>query len=50
MTFGYKLIKQTEMISLDQMTFYQGRLPPYDPTADEPQGKLEKFLAWLMVI
>ncbi|TFK85813.1 hypothetical protein K466DRAFT_494033 [Polyporus arcularius HHB13444] len=50
LTFGYKLIKQTEMIPLDSMTFYQGEIPPYDPSTDEPKGRVERFLAWLMVI
>lgn len=50
LTFGYKLIKQTEMIPLDKMTFYQGNMPPRDPRDEEPQGKLERVLQWLMLI
>ncbi|KAI1789950.1 amino acid permease-domain-containing protein [Ganoderma leucocontextum] len=50
LTFGYKLIKQTEMIPLEKMTFYQGQLPPYNPEDDEPKGWLEKLLAWLLLI
>ncbi|KAM5541211.1 hypothetical protein V8D89_005140 [Ganoderma adspersum] len=50
LTFGYKLIKQTEMIPLEQMTFYQGQLPPYNPEDNEPKGWLEKLLAWLLLI
>ncbi|KAI0747493.1 amino acid transporter [Fomes fomentarius] len=50
LTFGYKLIKQTEMMPLEKMTFYPGRRPPYDPEADKPQGRLEKLLSWLMII
>ncbi|KAI0687057.1 amino acid permease-domain-containing protein [Earliella scabrosa] len=48
LTFGYKLIKQTEMIPLEKMTFDPGDRP--DPEADVPKGKLEKLLAWLMII
>ncbi|RPD71597.1 hypothetical protein L226DRAFT_537868 [Lentinus tigrinus ALCF2SS1-7] len=50
LTFGYKLIKQTEMMPLDKMTFYQGEIPPYDPNTDEPKGRVERLLAWLMII
>ncbi|PIL34844.1 transporter [Ganoderma sinense ZZ0214-1] len=50
LTFGYKLIKQTEMIPLEKMTFYQGQLPPYNPEDNEPKGWLEKLLAWLLLI
>lgn len=50
LTFGYKLIQQTEMMPLEKMTFYPGRRPPYDPEADKPQGRLEKLLSWLMII
>ena len=50
LTFGYKLIKQTEMIPLEQMTFYQGQLPPFNPEDNEPKGWLEKLLAWLLLI
>ncbi|KAM5541193.1 hypothetical protein V8D89_005122 [Ganoderma adspersum] len=50
LTFGYKLIKQTEMIPLENMTFYQGQLPPYNPEDNEPKGWLEKLLAWLLLI
>ncbi|PIL34845.1 transporter [Ganoderma sinense ZZ0214-1] len=49
LTFGYKLIKQTEMIPLEKMTFYQGQLPPYTED-NEPKGWLEKLLAWLLLI
>ena len=50
LTFGYKLIKQTEMIPLEKMTFYQGQLPPFNPEDNEPKGWLEKLLAWLLLI
>ncbi|KAM5541210.1 hypothetical protein V8D89_005139 [Ganoderma adspersum] len=52
LTFGYKLIKQTEMIPLENMTFYQGQLPRsgYNPEDNEPKGRLEKLLAWLLLI
>ncbi|KAI0738821.1 amino acid permease-domain-containing protein [Daedaleopsis nitida] len=50
LTFGYKLIKQTEMMPLDKMTFHPGQRPAYDPNADKPHGRLERLLAWLMVI
>ncbi|KAH9919158.1 uncharacterized protein BXZ73DRAFT_104990 [Epithele typhae] len=49
LTFGYKLIKQTEMMPLDKMTFFRGHVPP-QPQEYEPTGFLERFLAWLMVI
>ena len=47
--FGYKLIKQTKMITLEEMTFDQVRTPKYVPEA-EPQGWLKRLLAWLMLI
>ena len=50
LTFGYKLIKQTEMIPLEKMTFYQGQLPEYNPEDSEPKGRLERLLAWLLLI
>ena len=50
LTFGYKLIKQTEMIRLEDMTFYPGRQQAEDPEADTPKGYLERFLAWLLII
>ena len=50
LTFGYKLIKQTEMIPLENMTFYQGQLPQYNPEDSELKGCLEKLLAWLLLI
>ncbi len=46
--FGYKLVKQTEMIPLEKMTFYQVQLPPYNPEDNEPKGCLEKLPAWLL--
>ncbi|KAI0747491.1 amino acid permease-domain-containing protein [Fomes fomentarius] len=49
LTFGYKLIKQTRMISLDRMSFDPGRRPPPVPE-EEPKGRLERVLAWLMFI
>ncbi|KAM5541192.1 hypothetical protein V8D89_005121 [Ganoderma adspersum] len=50
LTFGYKLIKQTEMIPLEKMTFYQGQLPDNNPEDNEPKGRLERLLAWLWFI
>ena len=50
LTFGYKLIKQTEMIPLEKMTFYQGQLPEYNPEDNEPKGRLERLLAGLLLI
>ncbi|KAM5541191.1 hypothetical protein V8D89_005120 [Ganoderma adspersum] len=50
LTFGYKLIKQTEMIPLEKMTFYQGQLPDNNPEDNEPKGRLERLLAWLWLI
>ncbi|TBU42274.1 amino acid transporter [Dichomitus squalens] len=50
LTYGYKLIKQTEMIPLEKMSFYRGDLPPHNPADDEPQGPLERLLAWLLLI
>ena len=38
------------MIPLEKMTFDPGDRPPYDSEADVPKGKLEKLLAWLMII
>ncbi|KAH9919155.1 amino acid permease-domain-containing protein [Epithele typhae] len=49
LTFGYKLIKQTEMMPLDKMTFFRGHVPP-PPQEYVTTGFLERFLAWLMVI
>lgn len=49
LTFGYKLIKQTRMISLDKMSFDPGRRPLPVPE-EEPKGRLERVLAWLMFI
>ncbi|TBU26120.1 amino acid transporter [Dichomitus squalens] len=50
LTYGYKLIKQTEMIPLEKMSFYRGDLPPHNLADDEPQGPLERLLAWLLLI
>ena len=50
LTYGYKLIKQTEMIPLDKMTFYRGEIPPIEPDEAEPQGWIERVLHWLTVI
>ena len=50
LTFGYKLIKQTEMMPLEKMTFNQGRLPDNNPEDNEPKGRLERLLAWLLLI
>lgn len=50
LTFGYKLIKQTEMIPLEKMTFYQGQLPQFNLEDSEPKGRLERLLAWLLLI
>ncbi|OJT02169.1 hypothetical protein TRAPUB_7284 [Trametes pubescens] len=44
LTFGYKLIKQTRMTPLDEMVFYRGRVPSYDPRKDEPKNWLERLL------
>ena len=46
MTFGYKLIWQTEMIPYDKMTFDGGNIPAYED--DLPEGLIEKALAWLI--
>lgn len=50
LTFGYKLIKQTRMTPLDEMVFYRGRVPSFDPLEDEPKNWLEKLLQWVRVI
>ncbi|KAI0369433.1 hypothetical protein BV20DRAFT_968017 [Pilatotrama ljubarskyi] len=50
LTFGYKLIKQTQMISLDEMVFYRGRVVPYDAQEDEPRNRLERLLRWIRFI
>ncbi|KAM5541207.1 hypothetical protein V8D89_005136 [Ganoderma adspersum] len=51
LTFGYKLIKEREMIPLDNMTFYPGQLPRYNPEDNEPKGWLgELRLARLLLI
>ncbi|KAI0671245.1 amino acid permease-domain-containing protein [Trametes maxima] len=44
LTFGYKLIKQTQMTPLDEMVFIRGRVPPYDAKKDEPKNWLERLL------
>ncbi|KAI0642859.1 amino acid permease-domain-containing protein [Trametes meyenii] len=44
LTFGYKLIKQTQMTPLDEMVFIRGRVPPYDAKEDEPKNWLERVL------
>ncbi|KAH9919190.1 amino acid permease-domain-containing protein [Epithele typhae] len=49
LTFGYKLVMQTEMMPLDKMTFFRGEVPSPLPEC-EPTGWLERLLAWLMVI
>ncbi len=50
LTFGYKLIKQTRMTPLDEMVFYRGRVPSYDPRKDEPKNWLERLLQWVRII
>ncbi|RPD71596.1 hypothetical protein L226DRAFT_171196 [Lentinus tigrinus ALCF2SS1-7] len=50
LTFGYKLIKQTETIPLDKMTFARGRIPPCEPIPEEPRGRIERLLEWLTII
>ncbi|KAI0687059.1 amino acid permease-domain-containing protein [Earliella scabrosa] len=50
LTFGYKLIKQTKMIRLEDMTFYRGRKRGEDSEEDAPNGYLERFLTWLLII
>ncbi|EIW52347.1 uncharacterized protein TRAVEDRAFT_75343 [Trametes versicolor FP-101664 SS1] len=50
LTFGYKLIKQTQMTRLDEMVFYRGRIPPFDPRNEEPKNRLERFLQWIRII
>ncbi|CDO72292.1 hypothetical protein BN946_scf184970.g144 [Trametes cinnabarina] len=50
LTFGYKLIKQTRMLSLDEMVFDRGTVPPLTGDEDVPKNWLERFLQWLRVI
>ncbi|KAI8986293.1 amino acid permease-domain-containing protein [Trametes punicea] len=50
LTFGYKLIKQTKMWSLDDMVFDRGRVPPYHGDIEAPKNWLERFLQWLRLI
>ena len=50
LTFGYKLINQTEMIPLEKMTFDRGKVPPMKPDEPEPDGWVERVLRWLTVI
>ncbi|KAH9891921.1 amino acid permease-domain-containing protein [Cubamyces lactineus] len=51
LTFGYKLIKQTRMFSLDEMVFDQGSVPQLrDEDTDAPKHWLEKFLQWVRII
>ena len=50
LTFGYKLIKQTEMIPLDKMQFDRGEIPPLGPDKREPDGWLDWLLIKLRII
>ena len=51
LTFGYKLIKQTRMFSLDEMVFDQGSVPQLrDEDTDVPKNWLERFLQWVRII
>ncbi|KAH9849492.1 amino acid permease-domain-containing protein [Lenzites betulinus] len=50
LTFGYKLIKQTKMISTDEMAFFQGRIPPYNPDDEGPKNWLQRCLEWIQII
>ncbi|KAL1946120.1 hypothetical protein VTO73DRAFT_15247 [Trametes versicolor] len=50
LTFGYKLIKQTQMTPLDEMVFYRGRVPPRDMDNEAPKNRLERFLQWTRII
>lgn len=38
------------MTPLDEMVFYRGRVPLFDPLEDEPKNWLEKLLQWVRVI
>ncbi|OJT02167.1 hypothetical protein TRAPUB_7282 [Trametes pubescens] len=50
LTFGYKLIKQTQMTPLEEMVFYRGRVPPFDEHNEAPKNRLERFLQWTRII
>ncbi|KAI9068733.1 hypothetical protein FKP32DRAFT_1587420 [Trametes sanguinea] len=50
LTFGYKLIKQTRMLSLDEMVFDRGTVPPLNDDPERPKNPLERFLQWLRII
>ncbi|KAI0775611.1 amino acid permease-domain-containing protein [Trametes elegans] len=50
LTFGYKLIKQTQMTAVDEMVFFRGRVPPYNPHEEAPKNWLERLLQWVRII
>ncbi|KAK7689427.1 hypothetical protein QCA50_007219 [Cerrena zonata] len=48
LTFGYKLIHQTKMVELGQMSFARENVP--EPIEKRTKSKREGFLKWLLVI
>ncbi|KAJ2971998.1 hypothetical protein NUW54_g12366 [Trametes sanguinea] len=44
------LIKQTRMLSLDEMVFDRGTVPPLNADPERPKNPLERFLQWLRII
>ncbi|KAI0823275.1 amino acid permease-domain-containing protein [Trametes gibbosa] len=50
LTFGYKLIKQTKMISTDEMAFFRGSVPPYNSDDERPKSWLQRLLERIRII
>ncbi|KAI0629930.1 amino acid permease-domain-containing protein [Trametes polyzona] len=50
LTYGYKLIKQTQMTPLEEMVFTRGRVPPRDPDEENPKNRFERLLRWIRII
>ncbi|KAK7682321.1 hypothetical protein QCA50_014525 [Cerrena zonata] len=47
LTFGYKLIYQTKMVKLEEMSFSRENIP--EPVERKPTTRREGFLRWLLV-
>jgi len=49
LTFGYKLIHRTKMVSLDEMTFERKNVPEPEKTP-KTKSKREGLMRWLLLI
>ncbi len=48
LTFGYKLIHQTRMVSVEEMPFDRGNVPPQEEET-EHEGWWNKIIGWALV-